>query len=81
MKSNQVLNRHGVLVERRDWLKQMRKKKGLTVRAVAEKLDMSWSHYSDIENNRRNPSLEVAVKIGRFYGFSAERFVSFKKSI
>lgn len=81
MKSNQVKNRYGEIVERREWLKKFRKEKNLTVRAAAEKLGVSFSYYSDIENNRRNPSLEIAVRIGRFYGFSAERFISFKKSI
>lgn len=80
MKSKLVTNRSGQLVERREWLKNHRKDKGLTVRAVAEKLELSFSHYSDIENSRRNPSLEVAVKIARFYGFSAEKFIYQKRA-
>lgn len=80
MKSNLVTNRRGQMVERREWLKKYRKETGLTVRAVAEKLDLSFSHYSDIENSRRNPSLEVACKIARFYGFSAEKFIYQKRA-
>jgi DNA-binding XRE family transcriptional regulator len=37
---------------------------------------MSWTHLSDIENGRRRPSLELACKIGQFFGFEAEKFIA-----
>lgn len=75
MEKHLVKNRYGEVVERREWLKAIRKEKGLTVRSASKEMDMSWTHYSDIENSRRNPSLETAVKIARFYGFPAEKFI------
>lgn len=71
-----VKNRYGELVERRQWLKDLRAEKGLTVREAAEKIGLSWTYYSDIENNRRSPSLAKAVVIAKFFGFDAEKFVS-----
>lgn len=76
MEKNLVRNRNGQIVERREWLKDLRKEKGLTVRKTAEELNISFTFYSDIENNRRSPSLEKAVQIARYFGFSAEKFIS-----
>lgn len=71
-----VLDRNGKPLNRREWLKAIRKKKGYTVREVAPLLGISWTHYSDIENGRRNPSLDVAIKISKVYGFKVEKFIS-----
>ena len=60
---------------RRQWLKDLRAEKGLTVRAVAKEIGLSWTHYSDIENGRKKPSFEMAYKISKFYGFSMEKFI------
>jgi len=76
MDKNLVVNRYGKIVERRQWLKELRKEKGLTVRKTALALNMSFTFYSDIENNRRSPSLEKAVQIARYFGFPAEKFIS-----
>lgn len=61
---------------RREWLKDLRKEKGYTVRGIAPELQVSWSHYNDIENGRKNPSLKLAVKISKFFGFKVEKFIS-----
>ena len=71
-----VLDRSGNPLKRREWLKSQRKKKGYKVREVAQVLGCSWTHYSDIENGRRNPSLELAIKISKTYGFKVEKFLS-----
>lgn len=71
-----VLDRNGKPLNRREWLKQVRKKKGYSVREVAKLIGCSWTHYSDIENGRRNPSLELAIKISSTYGFKVEKFLS-----
>lgn len=60
---------------RRDWLKELRKKKGFTVRDIAKQLDVSFSHYSGIENGKKNPSLPLALKISSFFKFKVEDFV------
>ena len=71
-----VKNRYGEMVERRQWLKELRAEKGLTVREAAAAMELSFSYYSDIENNRRSPSLAKAVKIAKFYSFDVAKFVS-----
>lgn len=71
-----VLDRNGKPLNRREWLKAIRKKKGYSVREVAPLLGCSWTHYSDIENGRRNPSLDLAIKISQVYGFKVEKFIS-----
>jgi putative transcriptional regulator len=71
-----VLDRNGKPLNRREWLKEKRKQKKYTVREVAKVLGCSWTHYSDIENGRRNPSLELAIKISKTYGFKVEKFLS-----
>ena len=57
----------------RDWLKDLRKEKGLTVRKIAPLLGISFSHYNDIENGRRNPSLKLAVKMSDFLEFDVKK--------
>jgi DNA-binding XRE family transcriptional regulator len=71
-----VLDRNGKPLNRREWLKAIRKRKGYSVREVAPLLGCSWTHYSDIENGRRNPSLDLAIKISQVYGFKVEKFIS-----
>lgn len=60
---------------RREWLKALRKEKNLTVRALAPLLDISWSHYSDIENGRRNPSVELSIRMAKFFDKNVMEFL------
>lgn len=61
--------------EKRVWLKELRKEKGLTVREIAPLLETSFSHYSDIENGRRNPSVDLCLKMAKFYDVSVLLFI------
>lgn len=61
------------VADTRDWLKDLRKEKGLTVRAIAPLVGISFSHYNDIENGRRNPSLYIAIKMSDFLGFDIKK--------
>jgi putative transcriptional regulator len=63
-------------LKRREWLKELRKKQGYTVREFAPILNCSFSHYSDIENGRKNPSLPLAVKISKQLNFAVDKFIS-----
>jgi transcriptional regulator with XRE-family HTH domain len=56
------------LGEKREYLKQLRKAKKLSVRQIAPLVGASFSHYSDIENGRRNPSIELSMKMADFLG-------------
>lgn len=44
-------------------LKQLRHKKGYTTRDMAEMIGISKAFYCQIENNKRNLSYRMAVKI------------------
>jgi putative transcriptional regulator len=61
-------------IVRRNWLKDLRKEKGFTVRDIAKEFGVSFSHYSGIENGKKNPSLPLALKISKFLGFNIEDF-------
>jgi transcriptional regulator with XRE-family HTH domain len=59
---------------KREWLIELRKAKGMTVREIAPLMDMSFSHLSDIENGRRNPSIDLSMKMAKFYGVDLNKF-------
>lgn len=61
---------------KREWLKELRKNKKLTIRGIAPMLGMSWQHYSDIEGGRRNPSVELSLTMAQFFGVSLDLFFS-----
>lgn len=60
----------------RQWLKDLRKGKKLTVRALAEELGFSASYLSDIENSRRNPSVEKAYIMANFFDVDVSLFLT-----
>jgi putative transcriptional regulator len=60
--------------QKREWMKIERKKKGLTLKETADLLGCSYQHYHDIERGRRNPSIELSLKMANFFGVSIERF-------
>ena len=49
-------------------LKELRKKKKLTAREMAEKLGISKPFYCQIENGKRRLSYKMAVKIAKVFG-------------
>ena len=55
---------------------EIRKNKKLTLRQVAEKLNVSPAYYSDVEKGRRNPlSLEKMEQFANITGMTAEEKV------
>lgn len=46
-------------------IREVRKEKNMTLSGLSRKSGVSASHLSDIENNIKNPSLLVAVKIAK----------------
>jgi transcriptional regulator with XRE-family HTH domain len=55
-------------------LKELREKRGWSLRLVAEKIDTSASFISDIENAKTNPSIKTLEKITEVYGLSLSQF-------
>jgi putative transcriptional regulator len=60
---------------KRYWLVDLRNKKDLKTREIAEKLGISFQHYNDIENGRRNPSIELSLELAKFFNIPVERFL------
>ncbi len=57
-----------------DWLKSVRKSKGMTGVEVATATGITQQSYSYIENGRRRPSVDVAKRIAEVLGFEWTRF-------
>jgi transcriptional regulator with XRE-family HTH domain len=62
--------------QKREWLKDLRTKKNLKVREMAEIFGISHQHYSDIENGRRNPSIELSKLMAKFFNVRIELFLA-----
>ncbi len=56
-----------------DWLREERKKIGLSSQAMASKLDMTPTKYSRIETEKINPTFQVAVQICDFLNVTVEQ--------
>ena len=48
-------------------LKQLRLEKEYTIYEMAKKLNISYSHYSLIENKKRNLNYDMAIKIAKIF--------------
>jgi putative transcriptional regulator len=59
---------------KREWLKQLRNERKLTIRGIAPLIGMSWQHYSDIESGRRNPSVDLSLKMAKFFNVDVNQF-------
>jgi transcriptional regulator with XRE-family HTH domain len=55
-------------------LTQWRKEKGLSMQALAERVDCVQSFISQIESGERHPSLKMAAKLSRETGIPIEVF-------
>ncbi len=56
----------------RNRVKALRKEKGYTQEGLAELLGVSRQTVIAIENNRFNPSLELAIKISKSFDLAVE---------
>ena len=58
----------------RNYLKELRQEKGLTIKEVAVKLDISESYYCLIEAGERLPKMTIAFarKIAAIFGVSID---------
>lgn len=55
-------------------IRLLRLDRGLTMKQISNKLDISESYYSLIENGERRPSVSVAKRIGAVLGFDWTKF-------
>lgn len=61
-------------------LKQIRFENKWTQQYVADKIGITKSAYSNIENQNRSPSLKVAIKLQKMFGLSIEKLLENKNS-
>lgn len=58
----------------RKWLVERREEKGYSQSSLAKELKVTSQAYNYIENNQRNPSVELAKKIADILNFSWTKF-------
>lgn len=63
------------LVQLSSRIKDRRKTLGYTQEELAEKINLSHSHYSKIENSISSPSLDTLIKISKVLGMSLDSIV------
>lgn len=65
----------------REWLKDARTKKGLTMKDISSKLGISESYYCAIENGDRQKNMDITLVSGLSLalGISVSRIVKFEK--
>ncbi len=61
-------------------LKQIRLENKWTQQYVADKIGITKSAYSNIENQNRSPSLKVALQLQNLFGLSIENLLENKNS-
>ncbi|VBB05608.1 Hypothetical protein LUCI_0818 [Lucifera butyrica] len=57
-------------------LKHERIIRGLTVRQLAYRLNLSFQYVSLLENGKRKPSFDVAQRMKEFFGIPAEELLA-----
>ena len=61
-------------MQQREWLRTIRKDKGLTMIKLGEMLGCTPNHLSEIEHGKKNPSLNLALEIAYFLEFNVYQF-------
>ncbi|MBI3485455.1 helix-turn-helix transcriptional regulator [Candidatus Daviesbacteria bacterium] len=57
-------------------MRLFRKKKGLTQEETAYEAELDYSYYNQIENGRRNPSVEAVARIAKVLGVPVKELFS-----
>ena len=61
----------------RDWLKEKRTERGLTMAQMAERLDLTESYYSLVESGKRQQKMDIvlAAKLSTVLAFPIDQIV------
>lgn len=62
-------------------IKRLREERGLLQKVIANEVGIGISHYSKIENEQREASVELLDKLSIFYGISIDQIVHLDKDI
>lgn len=67
--------------EKRDWLIKKRLERNLDQQDVAELIGTTQQFYNYVENGKRRPSPEIAIKIGKVLDFEWTKFYEKKTKV
>lgn len=61
----------------RDWLKEKRTERGLTMAQMAERLDLTESYYSLVESGKRQQKMDIvlAAKLSTVLAFPIDQII------
>jgi transcriptional regulator with XRE-family HTH domain len=62
-------------------IRQLRNKKGLTLRELAKSLKISHAYLSQVETNLAKPSEDLAKRLAQFFGANQEELLFFARDI
>ena len=67
----------------REWLKEQREKKGLTMKEMAEKLGISEGYYSYIEAGERQKKMDITLvtKLADIFRLKIQQIVEYERSV
>jgi transcriptional regulator with XRE-family HTH domain len=58
-------------------IREPRRKKNITQEELAHRAELDFSYINQIENGKRNPSIEAIAKIARGLGVKAQSLLTF----
>ena len=58
-----------------DCLHQLRQRKKLSVRTLAEKVEVDFSYISQIEHGKKQPSKDLVIRLARALGADEDEFL------
>lgn len=58
----------------RDFMRDARQERKLTMQQAADQLNVSVGYYSMLEHGQRTPSGAVAIRISKLFGVPLEKF-------
>ena len=58
-------------------IRELRKKKNLTQEELAYRAELDYSYINQIENGKRNPSMEAVERIAKALGVRAKNLLDF----
>ena len=64
-----------------DKIKQLRKEKGWSQTKVAQKMGVSKSYVSKLENSNRRGSLDIVTKLSEIYKVDIEQILKTEKNV
>ncbi len=59
-------------------LKNLRKEFGISQKEIAEQLNISQQTYSDYENDKTEPTMELLIKLAEFFKITVDELIGYE---